>query len=128
MTSIVAGGSNSEIYEVFRGKKLRNCCVLITTRISKADELRDFKDMHAEITGFSAEDRYAFMSRMLGGEAEAEELILHLNRQKLQDLAKVPLLLLFYCTLWKTSKSESFTKSKTKSGLEPGRSIAPIPP
>ncbi|KAJ7381157.1 hypothetical protein OS493_004756 [Desmophyllum pertusum] len=33
-------GSNSEIYEIFRGKKLRNCCVLITTRISKADELR----------------------------------------------------------------------------------------
>ena len=78
-------GSNSEIYEIFRGKKLRNCCVLITTRISKADELRAFKDMHAEITGFSEEDRKAFMSRMLGGKAEAEELSRHLNWQKLKD-------------------------------------------
>ncbi|KAJ7372144.1 hypothetical protein OS493_020570 [Desmophyllum pertusum] len=67
-------GSNSEIYDIFRGKKLRNCCVLITTRISKGDELREFKDVHAEITGFSEEDREAFMRRMLGGETEAKEL------------------------------------------------------
>ena len=107
-------GSNSEIYEIFRGKKLRNCCVLITTRISKADELRAFKDMHVEITGFSEEDRFAFMSRMLGGEAEARELSRHLFRQKLTDLAKVPLLLLFFCTLWKKDKSKSFPESKTK--------------
>ena len=107
-------GKNSEIYEIFRGKKLRNCCVLITTRISKADELRAFKDMHAEITGFSKEDRKAFMRRMLGGKAEAEELSRHLDQQNLEDLAKVPLLLLFLCTLWKKGKSKSFPESKTK--------------
>ena len=107
-------GIKSEIYEIFRENELRNCCVLITTRISKADELRPFKDMHAEITGFSEEDRKAFMSRMLGGEAEARELSRHLNRQKLKDLAKVPLLLLFFCTLWKRGKSKSFSESKTK--------------
>ena len=107
-------GSNSEIYDIFRGNELRNCCVLITTRISKADELRAFKDMYAEITGFSEEDRKAFMSKMLGGEAEAGELSLHLDRRNLQDLAKVPLLLLFFCTLWKKGKSKSFPESKTK--------------
>ncbi|KAJ7372114.1 hypothetical protein OS493_020539 [Desmophyllum pertusum] len=84
-------GSNSEIYEIFRGKKLRNCCVLITTRISKADELREFKDVHAEITGFSEEDRMAFMRRMLGGETEAKELRHHLWQQNLADLARVAL-------------------------------------
>ena len=107
-------GSNSEIYEVFRGNELRNCCVLITTRITKADELRAFKDMHAEITGFSETDRKAFMSTMLGGEAEAGELNLHLYLQNLEDLAKVRLLLLFFCTLWKKGKSKSFPESKTK--------------
>ena len=104
----------SKIYEIFRGSELRNCCVLITTRISKADELRPFKDMHAEITGFSEEDRESFMSRMLGGRAEARELSRHLFRQKLTDLAKVPLLLLFFCTLWKKGRSKSFPESKTK--------------
>ena len=107
-------GSNSEIYEIFSGNELRNCCVLITTRISKADELRAFKDVHAEITGFGEEDRNTFMSRMLGGIAKAKELSRHLDRQNLDDLAKVPLLLLFFCTLWKKSKSKSFPNSKTK--------------
>ena len=107
-------GRNSEIYEIFKGKKLRNCCVLITTRISKADALRAFKDIHAEITGFSEEDREAFMSRMLCGKAEAEELGRHLYWRNLEDLAKVPLLLLFFCTLWKKGKSKSFPESKTK--------------
>ena len=107
-------GSNSEIYQIFSGNELRNCCVLITTRISKADELRAFKDLHAEITGFGEEDRNTFMSRMLGGTAEAEELSDHLDSQNLHDLARVPLLLLFFCTLWKKGKSESFPESKTK--------------
>ena len=107
-------GSNSEIFEIFRGNKLRNCCVLITTRISKADELREFKDVHAEITGFSAEDRMAFMRRMLGGKTEAKELMDHLMSKNLQDLARVPLLLLFFCTLWKKGKLKSFPDTKTK--------------
>lgn len=46
-------GSNSEIYEIFVRNRLRKCCVLITTRISKAGELREFEDVHAEITGFN---------------------------------------------------------------------------
>ncbi|KAJ7382727.1 hypothetical protein OS493_033292 [Desmophyllum pertusum] len=65
-TTSIAAEINSEVYEIFRGKKLRNCCVLITTRISKADELLEFKDVHAEIIGFSQEDTKAFMRRMLG--------------------------------------------------------------
>ena len=110
--------SNSDVYEIFRGSALRNCCVLITTRISKADELRAFKDMHAEITGFGEEDREAFMSRMLGSTAEAKRLSRHLDRQDLEDLAKVPLLLLFFCTLWKKGNSKSFPESNTKLYLE----------
>ena len=107
-------GRNSEVYEIFRGRKLRHCCVLITTRISKADELREFKDVHAEITGFSEKDREAFMRRILGGKEEAQELILLLLRKKLTDLARVPLLLLFFCTLWKKGKSKQFPETKTK--------------
>ena len=107
-------GTNSEIYEIFRGTKLRNCCVLITTRNSKADDLREFKDVHAEITGFSKKDRKAFMRRMLGGRAEAKELRQHLSQKNLTDLTRVPLLLLFFCTLWKKGKLKSFPETKTK--------------
>ena len=107
-------GSNSEIFEIFKGNKLRNCCVLITTRISKADELKEFKDVHAEITGFSGEDSHSFMVRMLGDEIQAGALQGYLFKRNLYDLARVPLLLLFFCTLWKKGSAQSFPDSKTK--------------
>ena len=111
-------GSNSEIFEIFKGNKLRNCCVLITTRISKADELKEFKDVHAEITGFSKEDRVSFMVRMLGDEIQAGALQDHLYQRNLYDLARVPLLLLFFCTLWKKGSAQSFPDSKTTLYIE----------
>ena len=108
-------GRNSEIREIFRGKKLRDCCVLITTRISKADGLHsEFKVLHAVITGFSSEDTKVFMRRMLDSEAQAMDLHRQLRQKNLLGLAKNPLLLLFFCTLWKNSQLKSFPKTKTK--------------
>ena len=106
-------GCDSEIYEIFTGKSLRNCCVLITARISKADELRGGEDLHAEITGFSEVDREYFMQRFLNSE-EARKLQYYLVSRNLMDLAKVPLLLLFFCILWKRGQSADFPENKTK--------------
>ena len=106
-------GCDSEIYEIFSGNSLRSCCVLVTTRISKADELRGSEDLHAEITGFSQVDREDFMRRFLNSE-EVSKLKDHFNNRKLEKLAKVPLLLLFFCILWRKGQSKSFPKSKTK--------------
>ena len=105
-------GRDSEIYEIFSGNSLRSCFVLITTRISKADELRGGEDLHAEIIGFSAVDRECFMRRFLNSE-EVSKLKYHLYERQLQELAKVPLLLLFFCLLWRKGRSKSFPKSKT---------------
>ena len=110
-------GCNSEIYEIFNGKSLRNCCILITTRISKADELRGGEDLQAEITGFSEVDRYDFMRRFLSND-EISNLSEHLFKRNLNELAKVPLLLLFLCTLWKKGQSKHFPKTKTKLYLD----------
>ena len=107
-------GTNSEIFEIFRGNQLRDCCVLITTRISKADELKEFKDVHAKIIGFSEEDREAFMERMLGSENNVMFLTAHLSYLGLEDLARVPLLLLFFCTLWKKGKLTMNRDTTTK--------------
>ena len=105
-------GRDSEIYEIFSGNNLRSCCVLITTRISKADELRGGEDLHAEIIGFSEVDRKCFMRRFLNSE-EVWKLEYHLYERQLEELAKVPLLLLFFCILWRKGQSKSFPKSKT---------------
>ena len=105
-------GCNSEIYEIFRGSNLRSCCVLITTRISKADELRGGEDLHAEIMGFSEKDIETFMRRFLT-QYEMHRLYDHLLHSNLLELAKIPLLLLFFCTLWKRGEAKVFPESKT---------------
>ena len=106
-------GLDSEIYEIFSGNSLRNCCVLITSRISKADELRGGEDLHAEITGFSEVDREDFMRRFLSSD-EVLSLEHLLYERNVFQLAKVPLLLLFFCILWKKGKFKSFPETQTK--------------
>ena len=105
-------GRDSEIYEIFSGNSLRSCCVLITTRISKADELQGGEDLQAEITGFSEVDRKDFMHRFLSID-EASDLEMFLFNRNLEELAKVPLLLLFFCILWRRRKLKLFPETKT---------------
>ena len=106
-------GRNSEIYDIFMGNSLRECCVLITTRISKADELSGSEDLSVEITGFEGPDRRDFMERFFR-KKEVFKLENILRERKLLELAKVPLLLLFFCTLWKEGKLKHFPETKTK--------------
>ena len=106
-------GRNSEIYDIFVGNSLRECCVLITTRISKADELSGSEDLSVEITGFQKLERRDFMARFFR-KKEVFELEIILLQRKLLELAKVPLLLLFFCTLWKERQLNHFPETKTK--------------
>ena len=108
--------SNSPIFEIFHGNVLRDCTVLVTTRSSRADELQESADIHADITGFNLLDRKAFMLKFLGSQTEVDGLLELLRKSKLSDLARVPLLNLFFCLLWKEEKAnlkEGF-KSKTE--------------
>ena len=106
-------GCDSEIYKIFRGNSLRSCCVLITSRISKADELRGGEDLHAEITGFSKVDGQKFMRRFLTHD-EVFLLEREIYKRKLNKLAEVPLLLLFFCLLWRKGQSKNFPDTKAK--------------
>ena len=106
-------GCDSEIYKIFRGNSLRSCCVLITSRISKADELRGGEDLHAEITGFSKVDGQTFMRRFLTHD-EVFLLQREIYKRKLNELAEVPLLLLFFCLLWRKGQSKHFPETKAK--------------
>ena len=109
-------GRDSDIFKIFKGDKLRDCCVLITSRISKADDLREsrvLKLLRAEILGFSYNDISCYMNRKLGSEEDAENLLAHLGKKGLLALAKSPLLLLFLCILWKEGNLENWPKTKT---------------
>ena len=109
-------GRDSDIFKIFKGDKLRDCCVLITSRISRADDLREsrvLKLLRAEILGFSYSDILSYMRRKLGSDKDADNLLLDLHMNGLFALAKSPLLLLFLCILWKESHRENWPKTKT---------------
>ena len=112
-------GRDSDIFKIFKGDKLRDCCVLITSRISKADDLREnrvLKLLRAKILGFSDYGISSYMKRKLGSDKDAETLLAHLREKDLLGLAESPLLLLFLCILWKDVKEghlESWPETKT---------------
>ena len=109
-------GRNSDIFKICKGDKLRNCCVLITSRISKADDLREsrvLKLLRAEILGFSYHDISSYMKKKLGSDRDAENLLTYLHKKDLLTLARSPLLLLFLCILWKEGNLGSWPKTKT---------------
>ena len=108
--------SDSPIYKIFQGNILRDCTVLVTSRISQAGELQKDADKHAEVTGFDGEDKRAFMRKMLNSGSLERDLLTFLEKNKMVDLARVPLLNLFFCLLWKEAKDKlvGLTKSKTK--------------
>ena len=108
--------SDSPICKIFKGNVLRDCAVLVTCRISQAGDLQKDADKHAEVTGFDREDKLAFMRKMLNSESLERELLTFLEKNRMVDLARVPLLNLFFCLLWKEAKDKlvGLTKSKTK--------------
>ena len=107
----------SPICEIFHRNVLRGCTVLVTTRSSRADELQGSADKHALITGFDKEDKLDFMSKVLDSRSKVTQLDLFLRKKKVSDLARVPLLNLFFCLLFKQDKEKMMELSKRKTPL-----------
>ena len=108
---------NSPIFKIFHANILRDCTVLVTTRSSRADEIRGPADIEAEITGFNIFDRKEFMRKMLHSETEVDDLLTFLSSSGMHDLARVPLLSLFFCLLWKKEKQKLVELTKRKAKL-----------
>ncbi|KAL9986772.1 hypothetical protein ACROYT_G000966 [Oculina patagonica] len=106
-------GSDSQVFDVLKSDYLPDCCVLMTSRSSQADDIREFADVQATVTGFNREDIEKYLAKRLG-EAEAKDLVKHLEKQRLTDTAKVPLLALFFSILWKQGKAELISGTRTK--------------
>ena len=108
---------NSPIFEIFHGIILRECTVLVTTRSSRADKLRGPADIQAEITGFNMADREDFIRKMLDSQTEVDGLLEFLRVSELNDLARVPLLSLFFCLLWMKEKEKLVELAERKAKL-----------
>ena len=103
----------SPVLEIWKGARLTDVHVIITTRQEKTDELRLPSDVQFEINGFkSGEQVRAFVSKVLGDEEKVEEFLTYLNQRHLKDLAEIPLLLLMLCTIWKENHFRALPKSR----------------
>ena len=109
--------SNSPFFEIFHGNILRDCIVLVTTRSSRADEIRGPADIQTEITGFNMLDREDFMRKMLDSQTEVDGLRRFLWTSGMEELGRVPLLTLFFCLLWKEEKKKLMDLTNRKAKL-----------
>ena len=92
--------NKSPVREIWERKQLRDCCVVITTRHMKADELRRHSDAQFEIDGFDSERQVEFARRFLKDEEDVKAFLRYLKQQDLEEIAEIPLLLLMLCLLW----------------------------
>ena len=105
-----SSGKSSLIHQIWRGSQLRDCCVMITTRRVKEDELRVPSNVQFELNGFdSREQKEQFASKILPDEEDVEGLLEYLEEHDLKEMAEIPLLLLMLCLLWKEKKRQSPT-------------------
>ena len=102
-----SGGKSSLIHQIWRGSQLRDCCVMITTRPVKEDELRVPSHAQFELNGFdSLEQKEQFARKILPDEEDVEGLLEYLEEHDLEEMAEIPLLLLMLCLLWKKKKPQ----------------------
>ncbi|XP_066019784.1 NLR family CARD domain-containing protein 4-like isoform X2 [Pocillopora verrucosa] len=102
-----SGGKSSLIHQIWRGSQLRDCCVMITTRPVKEDELRVPSHAQFELNGFdSREQKKQFASKILPDEEDVKGLLEYLRKHDLVEMAEIPLLLLMLCLLWKKKKPQ----------------------
>ena len=102
-----SGGKSSPIHQIWRGSQLRDCCVMITTRPVKEDELRVPSHAQFELNGFdSLEQKEQFARKILPDEEDVKGLLEYLKEHDLEEMAEIPLLLLMLCLLWKKKKPQ----------------------
>lgn len=97
-----SGGKISPVHEIWNGEQLRDCCVIITTREMEGGELMKVTPFQFEIRGFLKKEQIvSFASRFITAQEEVEEFYYYLDKQNLQGLAQIPLLLLMLSLIWR---------------------------
>ena len=106
-------GKSSPVNQIWRGRVLRGCCVVITTRPVKEEELSKQSHVQLELNGFDSEEQVKeFASKFLSDQKDVEELVEYLWEHNLWDMAKIPLLLLMLCLVWKEKGRKGLLTSR----------------
>ena len=97
-----------EVKDVLTGQAYRKCCILATTRPYVAETLYNKMTSVAKIKGFSREQAEKFIGNLLE-DVEREEFLRQLDRRKMSQMHKVPLLVQAMALLYR----EKYTLPRT---------------
>ena len=107
-----SAGKPSPVDEIWKRNRLRECCVIVTSRLMTTDKLRSPSDAQFEIKGFDDKRQKEFARRFLEDEEDVQKFHIFLRKQHLEELAEIPLLLLNLCLLW--MDKELLTKNRAE--------------
>ena len=95
-----SGGKSSTVRQIWRGKILKGCCVVITTLPVKEEELSKPSRVQLELNRLDSEKQVKqFSSKFLSDQKDVEELVQYLRKHNLWDMVKMPLLLFLWLCL-----------------------------
>ena len=109
---------SSPIHHIWRGSLLRDCMTIVTTRLSKVDELRKPSHVQFEISGFTNDQIKQFAAKFFSHKKDITyEFTKFLTERQLWGMAKIPLLLLMLCLTWKNRGQSHQEKSQSRADL-----------
>ena len=111
---------SSPIHHIWRGSLLRDCMTIVTTRLSKVDELRKPSHVQFEISGFTNEQIEQFAAKFFSHRKDITstyEFTKFLTERQLWGMAKIPLVLLMLCLTWKKRGQSHQEKSQSRADL-----------
>ena len=109
---VYSSKNESPVFKIWKKSKLRDCCVVITSREMKAETLRNCSDAQFKIDGFNDARRKEFARRFLKDDKDIQEFFRYLWQHNLSELAHIPLLLLMLCLLWTKTTREELPKER----------------
>ncbi|XP_072032835.1 protein NLRC5-like [Amphiura filiformis] len=103
-SSGMLSNDSSEVTQILHNRKLRQCCVILTTRPHRVTDLKDHQKHFTQVklVGFSVDNVDLYISKFFqDNKQKAKSLIEKLNREPhLLGMAIIPVLLLMICLLW----------------------------
>ena len=100
------------VVNIWMGNELRECSVILTTRPIKEDDVKRFSHAQYQIKGFDSAQIKEFSMKILDDEREVEMFLDYIKNHALEEIAKIPLLLLMLCLVWKEREREGLPEGK----------------
>ncbi|XP_038045630.1 NACHT, LRR and PYD domains-containing protein 3-like [Patiria miniata] len=121
MTKTLNEASFGSILKALNRKKYRHCCICVSTRPSRLETLMSTSLVqnpctHVEVLGFAKEDVNEYIRKFFKEDADIDNsnaLIKSVEMSNtLRDFAKIPMLLLLMCLLWRENEQLPKTTSR----------------